>query len=181
MSHFWYKLNKTSSRSMTETTMVYLSNCFIAHCVNLFIYWNVSIAILIEDIVTALNASIIGHLLCFYLKGVSKWSRILFLNYFHSLSPACQHQRTLLEHRAREAGIPAGRVYLPQCDENGEFAPQQCHPATTTCWCVDNKGVERPGTRVSQPATPDCQVSPGGKDETFCVAGCGSSCVVISV
>ena len=26
--------------------------------------------------------------------------------------------------------------------------------------------MERPGTRVSQPATPDCQVSPGGKDES---------------
>lgn len=72
--------------------------------------------------------------------------------------PACEHQRTLLEHRAREAGIPAGRVYLPECDAEGAFLSTQCHPATLTCWCVDTQGQEVPGTRVSQPSHPDCQV-----------------------
>lgn len=72
---------------------------------------------------------------------------------------ACEHQRNLLEHRAREAGVPAGRVYLPQCDPAGAFLPTQCHPATLTCWCVDTQGQEVPGTRVSQPAQPNCQVS----------------------
>ena len=71
---------------------------------------------------------------------------------------ACQHQRTLLEHRAREAGIPANRVYLPQCDDEGAFLSTQCHPATLTCWCVDPQGLEVPGTRVSQPSKPNCQV-----------------------
>jgi hypothetical protein len=72
---------------------------------------------------------------------------------------ACQHQRALLEHRAREAGVPARHVYLPECDAAGNFEVVQCHPATTTCWCVDALGLETPGTRVSQPATPNCKVS----------------------
>uniref|UniRef100_A0A6A7FYZ2 Amyloid beta A4 protein n=1 Tax=Hirondellea gigas TaxID=1518452 RepID=A0A6A7FYZ2_9CRUS len=72
------------------------------------------------------------------------------------IKTACQHQRALLEHRAREAGVPAGRVYLPACNEAGNFVAMQCHPATTTCWCVDHHGLEVPGTRLSQPAIPDC-------------------------
>ncbi|KAK8727075.1 hypothetical protein OTU49_009926, partial [Cherax quadricarinatus] len=87
---------------------------------------------------------------------------------------ACEHQRTLLEHRAREAGIPAGRVYLPQCDEVGAFLPTQCHPATLTCWCVDTQGQEVPGTRVSQPAHPNCQeplVCPAMNCDLACLHG----------
>ena len=45
----------------------------------------------------------------------------------------------------------------PQCLASGGFAPIQCHPATLTCWCVDAKGDELPGTRLSQPRQPDCQ------------------------
>ncbi|XP_066984826.1 uncharacterized protein [Macrobrachium rosenbergii] len=87
---------------------------------------------------------------------------------------ACEHQRTLLEHRAREAGISSGRVYLPQCDETGAFLPTQCHPATLTCWCVDSQGLEVPGTRVSQPAHPNCQeplVCPAMNCDLACLHG----------
>ncbi|XP_069977259.1 uncharacterized protein [Penaeus vannamei] len=97
---------------------------------------------------------------------------------------ACEHQRNLLEHRAREAGIPAGRVYLPQCDDEGAFLPTQCHPATLTCWCVDTQGQEVPGTRVSQPAHPNCQeplVCPAMNCDLACLHGYrldGSGCPV---
>ncbi|XP_042879578.1 uncharacterized protein LOC122258000 [Penaeus japonicus] len=97
---------------------------------------------------------------------------------------ACEHQRSLLEHRAREAGIPAGRVYLPQCDDEGAFLPTQCHPATLTCWCVDTQGQEVPGTRVSQPAHPNCQeplVCPAMNCDLACLHGYrldGSGCPV---
>ncbi|KAK7082228.1 hypothetical protein SK128_021740, partial [Halocaridina rubra] len=87
---------------------------------------------------------------------------------------ACEHQRSLLEHRAREAGIPSGRVFLPQCDEKGAFLPTQCHPATLTCWCVDTQGLEVPGTRVSQPAHPNCQdplVCPAMNCDLACLHG----------
>ncbi|KAK8392409.1 hypothetical protein O3P69_014644 [Scylla paramamosain] len=87
---------------------------------------------------------------------------------------ACEHQRTLLEHRAREAGIPAGRVYLPECDAAGAFLSTQCHPATLTCWCVDTQGQEVPGTRVSQPSQPDCQaplVCPAMNCDLACLHG----------
>ncbi|KAK4325646.1 hypothetical protein Pmani_003739 [Petrolisthes manimaculis] len=87
---------------------------------------------------------------------------------------ACEHQRNLLEHRAREAGVPAGRVYLPQCDPAGAFLPTQCHPATLTCWCVDTQGQEVPGTRVSQPAQPNCQkplVCPAMNCDLACLHG----------
>ncbi|MCL4149701.1 UNVERIFIED_CONTAM: hypothetical protein GTU68_004325, partial [Idotea baltica] len=70
---------------------------------------------------------------------------------------ACQHQRALLEYRAREAGIDSERVFLPECDSEGAFVPTQCHPGTLTCWCVDPQGIEVAGTRVSSPAKPNCQ------------------------
>ncbi|KAA0184584.1 hypothetical protein HAZT_HAZT010993, partial [Hyalella azteca] len=87
------------------------------------------------------------------------------------MKTACQHQRALLEHRAREAGVPARHVYLPECDAAGNFEVVQCHPATTTCWCVDTHGLETPGTRVSQPATPNCRV-PATCPETPCDLTC---------
>ncbi|KAB7506063.1 Kunitz-type serine protease inhibitor bitisilin-3, partial [Armadillidium nasatum] len=74
-----------------------------------------------------------------------------------TLSCTCQHQRTLLEYRAREAGISSDKVFLPECDIEGSFIPTQCHPGTLTCWCVDPHGIEVAGTRVSSPAKPNCQ------------------------
>ena len=47
--------------------------------------------------------------------------------------------------------------YIPQCEEDGSFASTQCWASTGYCWCVDEYGVEIPGT--SSPSwlgMPDC-------------------------
>lgn len=52
------------------------------------------------------------------------------------LYTACQHQKTLAQHQAHEAGMPAGKVYIPTCTEDGSFTRKQCHPGTKECWSV---------------------------------------------
>ncbi|CAG5933645.1 unnamed protein product [Menidia menidia] len=64
-------------------------------------------------------------------------------------------------HRDTASGDQDGATqvggYVPQCDENDEYTPKQCHASTGHCWCVDRRGRERPGTKIP-PGTPaiDC-------------------------
>jgi len=60
-----------------------------------------------------------------------------------------------LEHKAREDGIPAKRVFIPDCDEMGEYVRIQSFGKFR--WCVDSAGHEIQGTRVSVSETPNCQ------------------------
>ncbi|NP_001316486.1 thyroglobulin [Xenopus tropicalis] len=39
-----------------------------------------------------------------------------------------------------------GDIYVPSCDDNGDFNPIQCQTGQQ-CWCVDSKGREIHGTR----------------------------------
>ncbi|XP_073481639.1 thyroglobulin-like isoform X5 [Aquarana catesbeiana] len=38
--------------------------------------------------------------------------------------------------------------YIPQCDEKGNYQPQQCHGSTGLCWCVSVMGAEIAGTKT---------------------------------
>uniref|UniRef100_A0A3Q2YWJ2 Thyroglobulin type-1 domain-containing protein n=1 Tax=Hippocampus comes TaxID=109280 RepID=A0A3Q2YWJ2_HIPCM len=68
----------------------------------------------------------------------------------------------LLFNRIPE-GYPILGAFVPQCDANGQYTPQQCHGSSGHCWCVDNRGQERPGTRTPPGATPvDC-AKPGAE------------------
>uniref|UniRef100_A0A8C4SRQ3 Thyroglobulin type-1 domain-containing protein n=1 Tax=Erpetoichthys calabaricus TaxID=27687 RepID=A0A8C4SRQ3_ERPCA len=58
-------------------------------------------------------------------------------------------------------GIPFEGVYIPQCDEAGNYRPLQCHESTSHCWCVDAKGQERPGTRTYPGTSPANCDQPG--------------------
>ena len=40
-------------------------------------------------------------------------------------------------------------AYVPQCDEQGDYLPVQCHASVGSCWCVDTSGAEVAGTRTS--------------------------------
>ncbi|XP_029300808.1 nidogen-2 [Cottoperca gobio] len=68
----------------------------------------------------------------------------------------CEHHR----HRAQttsQEGYPVVGVYVPQCDDEGQYLPLQCHSSTGHCWCVDSRGQERTGTRTSPGTQPkDC-------------------------
>ncbi|XP_071615377.1 HLA class II histocompatibility antigen gamma chain isoform X2 [Heliangelus exortis] len=48
-----------------------------------------------------------------------------------------------VEANAREAQLGQFR---PQCDENGDYLPLQCHAATGYCWCSYKNGTRIEGT-----------------------------------
>lgn len=63
----------------------------------------------------------------------------------------CQLER---EHILETAGVtgpqhplPLG-LFVPECDEYGNYVPTQCHGSTGYCWCVDRDGRELEGTRT---------------------------------
>ncbi|XP_055496382.1 uncharacterized protein nid2a isoform X6 [Leucoraja erinacea] len=62
---------------------------------------------------------------------------------------ACEQQRDRLEAEVRQHGSqPMLGLYIPQCDEEGNFRLMQCHSSTGHCWCVHENGQEVPGTRA---------------------------------
>uniref|UniRef100_A0A8C2TH29 Nidogen 2 n=1 Tax=Coturnix japonica TaxID=93934 RepID=A0A8C2TH29_COTJA len=65
----------------------------------------------------------------------------------------CEHER--LYPRAVPPGpSPVGNGHVPQCDEQGNYRPLQCHGSTGHCWCVDSSGQEIAGTRTAPGSTP---------------------------
>nr|XP_029529998.1 equistatin-like [Oncorhynchus nerka] len=37
-------------------------------------------------------------------------------------------------------------VYVPTCDNDGQYKPEQCSGSTGYCWCVNSSGQKIPGT-----------------------------------
>ncbi|XP_055720138.1 nidogen-2 [Salvelinus fontinalis] len=68
----------------------------------------------------------------------------------------CEHQRDSVQTISPE-GYPIPGVFVPECDEQGQYRALQCHGSTGHCWCVDSRGQERAGTRKG-PSTgqPNC-------------------------
>ncbi|XP_052009773.1 nidogen-2-like [Xyrauchen texanus] len=81
----------------------------------------------------------------------------------------CEQHRDSLQ--GGTGGIPQIGAFIPQCDEEGQYRPLQCHGSTGHCWCVDSRGQERVGTRMP-PGTPprncDEPVPPTQRSETVC-------------
>uniref|UniRef100_A0A3B5MHZ2 Thyroglobulin type-1 domain-containing protein n=1 Tax=Xiphophorus couchianus TaxID=32473 RepID=A0A3B5MHZ2_9TELE len=73
----------------------------------------------------------------------------------------CEHHRDSVQTTSPD-GLPLVGAYVPQCDENGLYVPEQCHGSTGYCWCVDSRGQERAGTRTG-PGSPsvDCRTGVG--------------------
>ncbi|XP_064148544.1 nidogen-2 isoform X1 [Loxodonta africana] len=63
----------------------------------------------------------------------------------------CEHQQRYVQVQPAYPGSP---LHIPQCDEQGNFLPLQCHSSTGFCWCVDQRGHEIPGTRTPPGSTP---------------------------
>ncbi|KAL0985520.1 hypothetical protein UPYG_G00157950 [Umbra pygmaea] len=57
------------------------------------------------------------------------------------------HPRPCEQHKNSPDGKPMPGAFVPQCDENGQYKPLQCHGSTGHCWCVDSRGQEKPGSR----------------------------------
>ena len=66
---------------------------------------------------------------------------------FIFLEPPCTHEMENIP-TILVSGVPkpAPNLFIPECDEDGFFMPQQCHKKD--CWCVDRNGGEIKGTRV---------------------------------
>uniref|UniRef100_A0AAQ5YFG7 Nidogen 2a (osteonidogen) n=1 Tax=Amphiprion ocellaris TaxID=80972 RepID=A0AAQ5YFG7_AMPOC len=68
----------------------------------------------------------------------------------------CEHHRDRVQTTSPE-GYPVVGAYVPQCDAEGQYIPLQCHGSSGHCWCVDNNGQERAGTRTPPGTQPkDC-------------------------
>lgn len=74
------------------------------------------------------------------------------------LKTACQHLQSIQIHQAIELGIPAKQKYISQCNDDGSWKTIQCGPNNAVCWCVDERGNEKSGTRTST-GVPNCEVS----------------------
>ena len=52
-------------------------------------------------------------------------------------------------------------VYIPTCDNDGNYEKLQCHPSNGQCWCVEKMNGKRiDGTTVSPGESIDCE-TPG--------------------
>ncbi|XP_064363961.1 thyroglobulin [Dromaius novaehollandiae] len=47
----------------------------------------------------------------------------------------------------REKAFSEGETYIPQCSEDGQFRTVQCSRNGLSCWCVDENGIEVPGSK----------------------------------
>uniref|UniRef100_A0A8C0X899 Nidogen-2 n=1 Tax=Castor canadensis TaxID=51338 RepID=A0A8C0X899_CASCN len=63
----------------------------------------------------------------------------------------CEHQQ---RYAQAQHAYPGSRLHIPQCDDQGNFLPLQCHGSTGFCWCVDPNGHEVPGTQTPPGSTP---------------------------
>uniref|UniRef100_UPI003AAE708B uncharacterized protein n=1 Tax=Centroberyx gerrardi TaxID=166262 RepID=UPI003AAE708B len=78
----------------------------------------------------------------------------------------CEQHRDNIQTTSPE-GYPIIGAFVPQCDANGQYRPLQCHGSTGHCWCVDNRGQERTGTRTL-PGTPPKDCDKPERPKTHC-------------
>ena len=75
---------------------------------------------------------------------------------FHYDSIGCEQLQKEAFRRARSLGTEGSNVRIPVCDQQGDFNPLQCDPARSKCWCVDEMGLEVPGTRAAAQDLVNC-------------------------
>lgn len=66
----------------------------------------------------------------------------------------------------REINTGRSDDFIPRCRGNGEFEPVQCHRISGVCWCVDEIGIEIPGSRTTS-GLPECNGLNGKLDRAF--------------
>ncbi|XP_078349977.1 uncharacterized protein LOC144634818 [Oculina patagonica] len=65
------------------------------------------------------------------------------------------------QNGGQRSQVPDLGVFIPECNqENGAFLSEQCNVTAGVCWCVDEKGREKPNTRAQvQRGTRDCSAA----------------------
>ncbi|XP_063804473.1 nidogen-2 [Pseudophryne corroboree] len=87
-----------------------------------------------------------------------------------SPSTSCLEKRQALLGGSQPRGARPIGGFIPECDEEGNYIPRQCHGGTGHCWCVDQNGVEIAGTRRPHGSgTPQCSIpEPTQRPQTMC-------------
>lgn len=109
------------------------------------------------------------------------------MTYFSFPAPltACQHLRHAETRRAKSLSLDGSpslgqhRVRIPKCARSGEFEPIQCSNEIngTACWCVDEYGLEIPGTRgddekqIQCPSDGESADCPASSCRMYCPSG----------
>ncbi|XP_063296068.1 nidogen-2 [Pelobates fuscus] len=84
-------------------------------------------------------------------------------------TPCLVERRRLLEEQRSRGARPALGSFVPDCDEEGNYSPLQCHGSTGYCWCVNERGEEREGTKTP-PGRPQPQCQTPEENTTPCLA-----------
>ena len=79
------------------------------------------------------------------------------------MSRPCLTERSAALKQASALAI-GGKVFVPECLDDGRFSPVQCHSKSGVCWCVTQTGAVIPGTTSSH-SRPHC-LSVDAKDST---------------
>ncbi|XP_014012288.1 equistatin-like [Salmo salar] len=61
----------------------------------------------------------------------------------------CEDARDAAKH-----GPPG--AYVPTCDDNGQYTPEQCSGSTGYCWCVTSYGQKIQGTETPPGTAINC-------------------------
>ncbi|XP_038831863.1 saxiphilin-like [Salvelinus namaycush] len=73
---------------------------------------------------------------------------ILLVSTASALGDAMIRPKTPCED-ARDAALNGSiGAYVPTCDGNGQYTPEQCWGSTGYCWCVNSSGQKIPGTET---------------------------------
>ncbi|XP_070298057.1 equistatin-like [Salvelinus sp. IW2-2015] len=78
---------------------------------------------------------------------------ILLVSTAFALGDATIRPKTPCEVARRAALNGSIGAYVPTCDGNGEYTPEQCWGSTGYCWCVNSSGQKIQGTETP-PGTP---------------------------
>ncbi|KFD63705.1 hypothetical protein M514_06583, partial [Trichuris suis] len=71
----------------------------------------------------------------------------------------CQLQRAEVLQASRNSNgskVSIQSAFIPECLGDGRYQPIQCDPFSLSCWCVDQEGLEKPGSRLTGGHRPDC-------------------------
>uniref|UniRef100_A0A8C7G0X5 Thyroglobulin type-1 domain-containing protein n=1 Tax=Oncorhynchus kisutch TaxID=8019 RepID=A0A8C7G0X5_ONCKI len=69
--------------------------------------------------------------------------------YQDSIKTRCELARDAATHG------PIGG-FIPTCDYNGQYTPEQCWGSTGYCWCVNSSGQKIPGTETPPGTASNC-------------------------